>query len=226
MARRCPFWLHFRWRDTYTCHFFARRATIVFRCIQIRLNQKMTQTVIALLGRKDEPTDAIEEYCRYLGEALRADGFQLEIRRVSWGTDGWPGALKALQLQAANWRGIWVLCQYTALAWSERGFPQRFLRVLKTLKSAGSRLGVVYHDVEPYLGTRLIDSIRRHVQIRTMRCALSLADLAIFTVPPEKLSWPGEAPVHAQFIPVGPNLPIPDILPSSRTKRNSDNRRL
>jgi hypothetical protein len=33
----------------------------------------MSQLVIALLGRKDEPTDGVEEYCRYPGEALRAD---------------------------------------------------------------------------------------------------------------------------------------------------------
>ena len=42
-----------------------------------------------------------------------------------------------------------------------------------------------------------------------MRRALALADLAIFTVPPEKLSWLLGAPPHAAFIPVGPNLPIP-----------------
>ena len=28
--------------------------------------------ILALLGRPDEPTDAVEEYCRYLGGALRA----------------------------------------------------------------------------------------------------------------------------------------------------------
>jgi glycosyltransferase involved in cell wall biosynthesis len=173
----------------------------------------MTQTVIALLGRKDEPTDAVEEYCRYLGEALRAHGFQLEIRHVSWGADGWPVVLNALQHQAANWRGVWVLVQYTALAWSERGFPQKFLRVLKTLKSAGARVSIIFHDVEPYPGARLVDSVRRFVQVRTMRRALCLAELGICTVPPEKLSWVGKPTPHAEFVPVGPNLPIPATLP-------------
>ena len=47
---------------------------------------------IALLGRRDEPTDAVEEYCRYLGEALRAHDFELELVRVAWLEDGWPRA--------------------------------------------------------------------------------------------------------------------------------------
>ncbi len=181
---------------------------------------EMTQTIIALLGRKDEPTDAVEEYCRYLGEALRSHDFQMEIRRVSWEIHGWPNAFNTLQSQAANWRGTWVLVQYTALAWSEHGFPQKVLRVLKLLRSVGARVGVVYHDVLPYSGTRLVDNLRRYVQVRTMRRALSRADLAIFTVPPERLSWPRKSPSHAQFVPVGPNLPIRSPLPA-RSEQNT-----
>ena len=37
---------------------------------------------------------------------------------------------------------------------------------------------------------------------------VSRADLAIFTVPPEKLSWLSRQPPNAVFIPDGPNLPI------------------
>jgi glycosyltransferase involved in cell wall biosynthesis len=170
--------------------------------------------VIALLGRKDEPTDAVEEYCRYLGEALKAHEIQLEMRRVPWEVHGWSEALRGLRLQAAAWRGTWVLVQYTALSWSERGFPQKVLRALKILKAAGARVTVVFHDVEPYPGTRMIDSFRRTIQVRTMRRVLKLADLAIFTVPPEKLSWHPERSAHVAFVPVGPNLPIPPELPS------------
>jgi len=68
------------------------------------------------------PTDAVEEYCRYLGAALQAHEFQMQIRRVPWELHGWGQSLRALQLQAAEWRGTWVLVQYTALAWSARGF--------------------------------------------------------------------------------------------------------
>ena len=42
-----------------------------------------------------------------------------------------------------------------------------------------------------------------------MRSALSLANLAVFTVPPEKLTWLPAVPSQATFVPVGPNLPIP-----------------
>ena len=170
----------------------------------------MSGLAIALLGRRDEPTDAVEEYCRYLGAALHAHDVQLDIRRVPWEIHGWPSAFHALNLQAEHWRNIRVLVQYTALAWSSRGFPQRFLHVLKILKSAGARVGIIYHDVEPYHGSRLVDSLRRFIQIRTMRHALLLSDLAIFTIPLNKVSWLPISVPHAHFIPVGPNLPIPE----------------
>jgi glycosyltransferase involved in cell wall biosynthesis len=173
----------------------------------------MSLPVIALLGRKDEPTDAVEEYCRYLAAALQSLDIQLKIRRVPWEIYGWTEALRALRLQATRWHDSWVLLQYTALAWSARGFPQKVLRALNILKVSGARVGIVFHDVEPYPGNRLIDSIRRLAQVRTMRRALALADLAIFTVPPEKLSWLPSVPPHAAFVPVGPNLPIPPTTP-------------
>jgi glycosyltransferase involved in cell wall biosynthesis len=163
---------------------------------------------IAILGRKDEPTDAVEEYCRYLADALQFHDIDLEIRRVPWELDGWPKALGAFKLMANKSRDSWALVQYTALAWSARGFPQRVLQIMRILKSAGARVGIVFHDAEPYPGTRLIDSVRRLVQVNVMRRALVLADLAIFTVPPDRLSWPPSQLPRAVFIPVGPNLPI------------------
>jgi glycosyltransferase involved in cell wall biosynthesis len=168
----------------------------------------LTIPCIALLGRKDEPTDAVHEYCRYLAAALQVHDMQVEIHRVSWEVQGWPDALQALRLEASKWRDTWVLLQYTALAWSTRGFPQKVLRVLRILKSAGTRVCIVFHDVEPYPGTRLIDSVRRFDQLRTMRRALSLADRTVFTVPPERLSWLTAAPPNAVFVPVGPTVPI------------------
>jgi len=165
------------------------------------------QRIIALLGRPDAPTDAVEEYCRYLGEALVAEGFELIIERVAWGERGWNSALRALRRRATWWRGTWVLVQYTALAWSGRGFPLRFPRVLRTLKAAGVRLAVVYHDVEPYSGKRSIDRLRRGAQVRAMREAVRISDVAVFTVPMEKLSWMKSQCGNAVFIPVGANFP-------------------
>src|SRR5260370_20315856 len=167
----------------------------------------MKRQVIALLGRKDVPTDAVEEYCCYLAAALQDHEFQMQIRRVPWELHGWGQALRALLLSAAEWRGAWVLVQYPALAWSARGFPLKFPRVLRMMKSAGARVAVVFHDVEPFSSPRLVDRLRHRMQSRSMRRALDLADAAIFSVPPERLSWLKTIPSNVSFIPVGANLP-------------------
>ena len=164
--------------------------------------------IVALLGRRDEPTDAVEEYCRYLGGALRAPGFEMELVRVAWAESGWSVALRELRRRAGAWRGEWVLVQYTALAWSARGFPLRLLRVLSVLREAGARVAVVFHDVEPYSGGRAVDKMRRRAQLHVMRRALHRADLAVFTVVLNAISWLGDPPSKAAFIPVGANLPI------------------
>lgn len=165
------------------------------------------QYVISVLGRRDYPTDAVEEYCKYLGVALREHDCDLLIERVDWEGHGWRAALRSLLRRVKGWRNPWVLVQYTALAWSKRGFPFRFLRVLKILRATGVRVGVVYHDVEPFGGTRVIDRLRQWAQVRTMREALRVADVAIFTVPPEKLFWYKRGSADTEFIPVGANFP-------------------
>ena len=45
--------------------------------------------MVALLGRRDEPTDGVEEYCGYLSRALHGRGIALEIARVPWASMGW-----------------------------------------------------------------------------------------------------------------------------------------
>ena len=67
--------------------------------------------------------------------------------------------------------------------------------------------GVVFHDVEPYGGTRVIDGVRRSVQLRVMLQALRLSDAAVFTVPMERISWIKREFSKGSFIPVGANLP-------------------
>jgi glycosyltransferase involved in cell wall biosynthesis len=178
------------------------------------------QLAIALLGRRDEPTDAVEEYCRHLGSALHAHDFQLQIRRVPWNQHGWTASLDALKLQAESWRGIWVLVQYTALAWSARGFPGRFRHVLRILRKAGARIAVIFHDAEPFDGSRLVDHLRRYSQVRLMRHALVHANHAVFTVPPDRLSWPVQIPETCTFIPVGANLPF-SIAPQDHSQLHS-----
>jgi hypothetical protein len=166
----------------------------------------MNSDVILLLGRKDEPTDAVEEYCEYLSKSLGKRSVKSEIARVAWNQHGWTDAVEELRRAAVNWRGRWVFLQYTALAWSERGFPRRVLRVVRTLTEAGARVGVVFHDVEPFAGLRAIDVLRRQVQLTVMRRLLRSAELAVFTVSLDVVSWI-KSPPKAAFIPVGANLP-------------------
>src|SRR5262245_48862519 len=168
-----------------------------------------TERVIALLGRRDEPTDAVEEYCEYLGAALAEHSFRLEIRRVPWDQHGWSASLNALRLQAESWRDTWVLAQYTSLAWSARGFPQRFLRVLRVLRKTGARIVVVFHDAQPFGGERLIDRIRRFAQVRVMRDAIAFSNCSVMTVPASRVSWLQAPGADVCFIPDGANLPQP-----------------
>ncbi len=166
----------------------------------------MTRKCVALLGRGDTPTDALQEYCAFLGEALRAHGYEMEMRAVTWAERGWAAALSELQQRARDWRGVPVFLQYTALAWSERGFPGRVLRVIAILRAAGARVGVVFHDVEPYGGSRMIDRLRRRAQLRVMRALLRQADMAIFTVALDHVSWRPERRDGVVFIPDGANF--------------------
>jgi glycosyltransferase involved in cell wall biosynthesis len=166
----------------------------------------MTEPIVALLGQRDDPTDAIEQYCVHLGAALRTHDFTMDIVRMRWKELGWPTALRELKQRSENWRDRWVLLQYTALSWSARGFPLQVPRVLKTLRDAGARIGVVYHDVESYPGTRAIDRLRGFTQRRAFRQALRSSDQAILTVPAEKLSWMMAETKKAVFIPVGANF--------------------
>lgn len=166
--------------------------------------------IVALLGRPDSPTDAVEDYCRYLGGALRPHGFETQIAWVNWFEQGWSSALQELKRHRQDWVGHWVFVQYTALAWSRRGFPQRFLRVLSELHSCRARVAVVFHDVRPHRGNRVIDKIRKQIQTQVMNEALENCDLGVFTVSMDRLSWIKRKDDRTVVIPVGANLPEPE----------------
>jgi hypothetical protein len=57
-----------------------------------------------VLDWRDAP-DSIEEYCQYLGAALRAHDFALELARVSRIEDNWPAAMREIEHQAGAYRG-------------------------------------------------------------------------------------------------------------------------
>src|SRR5258707_6181957 len=165
----------------------------------------MKERCVALLGRSDEPTEAVLEYCEYLRDALKQQGIALELFRVRWRDLGWRRALNELREKVTCYPGAWFILQYTALTWSRRGFSWRVLSVLRILKKSGARCAIMFHDSEGYPGNRLVDRVRRVVQIRTMRRPLQLADLTILNVPPENLPWLPAGSRNTVLIPVGAN---------------------
>ena len=173
--------------------------------------------IVALLGRCDSPTDALEDYCSWLERALAAKGCALETMRVPWAERGWIGSLRWLGRQSAGWQNHWVLVQYTALSWSRRGFPFGLLRVLRMLSKRGARCVVVFHDPEAYSGDRFIDHLRRACQRSVMRLAYRSAERSIVTVPLDRVSWLPHNPTKAVFIPVGANLPEPRVEAQAET---------
>ena len=162
---------------------------------------------IALLGRRDEPTDGVADYCTHLGAALGLHGYELEIVHVPWHERGWGAALADLRQRAEDWRGCWILLQYTALGWSRRAFPLRFLQVLQVLHHNGARCIVVFHDALPYGGSRVIDRLRRACQLWVMRTVYRRADHSVLPVSLDQVTWLPPRPSKAVFIPIGANLP-------------------
>jgi hypothetical protein len=170
----------------------------------------MDESLIAVLGWRDEPTDAVLEYCEYLREALKQQGISLGLFRVRWPELGWRCALNELRGKAADARGACFILQYTALNWSRHGFSWRALSVLRSLKKSGARCAITFHDSGSYPGTRLVDRLRRFVQIRVMQGLVRRADVAIVNVPPENVPWLPPGSHNTVLIPVGANLPAPE----------------
>lgn len=168
------------------------------------------QRWVALLGREDEPTDALEDYCKALAKSLHKKGYSLEISRIYWAEQGWHRALRDVRKRFAELRGCWALVHYTALAWSRRGFPLSFARMIESLKRTGIHVLIVFHDPEPFGGRRGRDRLRRRVQLGAMRRAAGLADKIVTTISPDRVSWMQDPAIRAKtlLLPVGSNLPV------------------
>jgi glycosyltransferase involved in cell wall biosynthesis len=162
---------------------------------------------ILLLGRRDEPTDGVLDYCEMLRAAAARRGLFFELARVGWAEKGWGAALAELRKQAESWRDQWVLLQFTTLAWSRRGFPLRAPHVLRLLRQSGVRTGVVFHDFFPVRGKGIVGKAREISQARALHQLYALSDLSIFTVPVNKVGWLPVRRDKATFIPVGANCP-------------------
>ncbi|MGH9746306.1 MAG: hypothetical protein ACRD59_09380 [Candidatus Acidiferrales bacterium] len=166
----------------------------------------LTQLVF-LLGKRDVPTDGVQDYCEYLGQALERRGIHNEIARVDWDSLGWMGALRKLSSQSGDWNGRWVVLQYTALGWSRRGFPLGVLAVLRVLKSRGLRCAVVFHDPRRQGGSGWARRARGPIQDWIIRRVYSEMDAAIFADPLNMIEWLPRDADRAMFVPIGANLP-------------------
>lgn len=162
---------------------------------------------IALLGRQDMPTDGVEDYCTFLGDALRRHGIELRQSRVPWMEQGWTRALRQLLRECTEWRGRWVLMQYTAFTWSQRGFPLPALMVLALLRHSGARVAVVFHEPCRQGGARWIDGLRGACQDWVIQRLYRQAAKSVFTVPIEMIAWLPKGEENAVFIPIGANIP-------------------
>jgi glycosyltransferase involved in cell wall biosynthesis len=168
--------------------------------------------MIMLLGRRDEPTDAVRDYANCLTDALRRQGIVCESSEIQWDESGWFAALIKLWRGSRAWRSRWVVLHYTALMWSRRGFPLTVPLVLKILKLRKCRTAIVFHDVHAVPGPRWVDRFRVFFQERTMRHLSVNACRTIIPVPMEGISWLPIQKSLIEFIPVGANIPSLDEL--------------
>jgi len=163
--------------------------------------------MIMLLGRRDEPTDAVRDYSNCLSKALRRQGVTCEASQVRWQEQGWIVALAKLWKKSRSWRGRWVVLHYTALMWSRRGFPIAVPLVLQALRLRGCRTAVVFHDVYADAGPGWVDRFRVAFQEKIMSHLSVRADRAIIPVPLERVPWLSNLKSTIVFIPVGANVP-------------------
>jgi glycosyltransferase involved in cell wall biosynthesis len=181
---------------------------------------------LALLGRRDLPVDGVEDYCTFLGAGLARIGIQLDRARVNWADNRWLPALRQLWHESVAWRGKWVLLQYTALGWSQRGFPLGVVAVSAIVRHRGARCAIVFH--EPYRqapgSRRWMDRVRGACQDWVVRSLHVRAEKSIFADPLDKIGWLKKNDPKAIFIPIGANIPEPAIRPDSEAPRNGATR--
>ncbi len=174
-----------------------------------------------LLGRRDTPSDGVEDYSIRLADSLGELGHPVELCRTKWDRIGTHAAMRSLSAELSSTRRDWILLQFTHLMWSRRGFAYRSLRAARIARGSGSRLAVVIHDPLAFPGCRWRDRARRRIQHGIMRRLARVADHVFVTVPPERLPWLRHAFMSkTSFVPVGSSiLPSPAIVPKYETEK-------
>jgi glycosyltransferase involved in cell wall biosynthesis len=164
---------------------------------------------IALLGPRDTPTDGIHDYCEFLRRALAKRGVDLKIFHVEWKQQGWPVAIKDLWQRSRDWRGSWVIMQYTAFSWSRSGLPLGALVALSVLRRRAVRCAIVFHEPFGQQDTRWIGRLRSAVQEWVVRGLYHASKKSIFPKPVDSISWLRNDKTRAASIPIGANVPEP-----------------
>jgi glycosyltransferase involved in cell wall biosynthesis len=191
------------------CDLLASRGVAGIDVTLVRVKLYLMECM-AILGRREEPTDGVRDYCCYLRDALAKEGVNLTLTQVRWAEIGRKASRQELLEAVKEQQNTFFLLQYTALSWSRRGFALPAVDILKLLKQNGGRCAVVFHDPDGYAGSRAVDRFRRAIQRYAMKRLVRLSDLAIFTLPRNKISWLPADTQNFAFIPVGANLPAPE----------------
>src|ERR1700688_2513867 len=99
---------------------------------------------MAILGRREEPTDGVQDYCCYLRDALANEGVNLTLTQVRWAEIGHKASRQEWLEAVDGKENAFFLLQCTALSWSRRGFALPAVAILKLLKNQGHRARVVF----------------------------------------------------------------------------------
>jgi hypothetical protein len=83
-------------------------------------------TLIALLGRWDYPTDGVEDYCTYLGKALKERGVALQLVRVPWAEEGMVLCLPLALAGGKGMAGTMGACSIHGFSMVTTRLPYRF----------------------------------------------------------------------------------------------------
>ena len=176
----------------------------------------ISATWFDVLGRRDFPTDGVEDYCAFLGQALSRRDIALNPIHVDWDTLGWMRALRELSREAASSRGNWILLQFTSLSWSRRGFSLGAVFALRTLLRSGARVAVMFHEPIRQTGApRLLNRIRGACQDWVIKKLYESAERAIFADALSTIPWLPAEHAKAVFIPIGANIPEPQPVTES-----------
>ena len=185
-----------------------------------RIHEMPFMKVNILLGRRDMPSDGVEDYSVKLAQALGQLGHPVELCRAKWDCVGTRAAMRTLRAELSSTRGDWILLQFTHLMWSRRGFPYRALQAARIARGSGSRLAIVIHDPLAFAGSRWRDKVRRRIQHAIMRRLAGVADHVFVTVPPEQLPWLRHASLSStSFVPVGSSIMPSPTMPEYESEK-------